>query len=170
MRLSNIIKKNIQTFSIVEKPEEKIELASEMKMFDFFNVFFSLDEKAWSKVPDKIKMKHSFMLLQYLSIKIPDIATFTQNMISPAIIDTLHLMLSRDNGGRSPGWMYTKIPKLDGTMKLDLKKYDKSLVRSFKEKYLLDGKDFESMITYHPSIIEDILKQEQEARDLKKTK
>jgi hypothetical protein len=172
MKLSDITKKqpinNFQliddiTTSNVEKPAAKI------GMFDFFKVFFSTKHSDWSTISNDEKLGHSFMLLQYLSIKEPEIAAMSQNMLTPVVIDALHFLFSKNYGGKSPGWMFTKLSRKQEKA-IDLKKYSKEILTRIKSRYRLDSKDFDFLLTYETSLLEELLIQEQSSIDMKKQK
>jgi hypothetical protein len=167
MQLSKILKKKLNNPDYALADSTEIESVKQLGLFDFFKLFFSFDSNAWSEVSSEQKMKHSYMLLEYLSINEPEIATLSQNMLSPAIIDALHLMFSKNYNGRVPGWMYSKVSR---QKKLDLAKFDKSIVRDFKNRYTLDFKDIQFLLIHQKSELEEFLTDEQQAREFKKIK
>ena len=173
--LSKILGKKLNNVEVhigySEEIEEDKKAEPKIDMFEFFRRFFSTNKATWDEISDNEKMKHSFMLLQYLAIKEPDIATMSQNMFSPTVIDTLQVMFSVNNGGKSPGWMFTKAPNLrKAAMVIDLKKYDKSIISKIKETYQLDGKDFDFFMTWYQKPLQDLLITEQASIDMKKQK
>jgi hypothetical protein len=76
-------------------------------------------------------------------------------------------MFSKNYNGRVPGWMYSKVSR---QKKLDLAKFDKSIVRDFKNRYTLDFKDIQFLLIHQKSELEEFLTDEQQAREFKKIK
>ena len=168
--LSKILKKNQPNVALQfdSSSEDSVETIK-IELFDFIRRFYSTNKASWAEVSDEVKMKHSYMLIQFLSIKEAEITMLVQNMLTPRIIDTMHMMFSKNNDGKVPGWMYTKTAK-SPTDILNLKKVDKSILSKIREKYQLDGKDLEFFVIYNPQPLEKIIKEEQLAIDMKKQK
>lgn len=109
-----------------------------MNVFKFFHAFFSNDDEAWKKIPNKIKVEHSYMLYRMLANKYPkDIHELHISYVSNdyRVIDALHNTFKRLK--KQPQWAYNK--KLEDTKKRDNEAFkfvnslDKKLLYSFCE-------------------------------------
>lgn len=118
-----------------------------LEFFDFLKIFFTDDQNMWFKVDDKTKKLHGYRLMQFLSIEYPttifNISQLTNNV---GVIDSLHNIFKVMD---YPSWLY-----VDGKSKTknsyttlnNLKKYPKNLIDNVKERYKMDGKDFELFV------------------------
>lgn len=171
MSLSRILKRKVENVSILEVEHSSTDSKIvDIPLFDFTKRFFSKNKESWSEVSDEVKMKHSFMLLQFLSINEAEIAMMIQNSISPRTIDVLHLLFSNNYDGKTPGWMFTKVYKNKLDVEVNLKKYDGSSIQLLREKHNLDFKDFEFLMLHHGSELKEFLDEQEKNNSMKKTK
>lgn len=125
-------------------------------LFDFFKKFFEKNDD-WYKIPNKIKEKHAYMLMQFLAIKLPDMMHILNKEHSVIIIDLLHEI--NKVYGKSPGWMYTKaVQTQKSEEKLDLKKYPKDYIKLYKEIQNFNEKDMNDLCEMFPKELDNYFK------------
>ena len=81
-----------------------------MKLFEYINVMFSSPDK-WSRLKAYDKVKNSFMINRFMSIKFPIQANLFNKLKidSVGVAESWRMVASKFN--RVPGWIYTRVRK-----------------------------------------------------------
>jgi len=81
-----------------------------MKLFEYINVMFSSPNK-WSQLKAYDKVKNSFMINRFMSIKFPIQANLFNKLKidSVGVAESWRMVASKFN--RVPGWIYTRVRK-----------------------------------------------------------
>jgi hypothetical protein len=81
-----------------------------MKLFDYIKVMFSSTEK-WNKLKVYDKVKNSFMVNRFMSIKFPMQANLFNVLKTDPMgaAESWRMVASKFN--RVPGWIYTRVRK-----------------------------------------------------------
>lgn len=135
-----------------------------LPLFDFFKLFYS-DSKEWDLIPDKVKSGHSYMLMQFLAIKVPEMMQFLNKSNSSVVVDILHEMFK--HYGKPPAWMYTKTDKSKKIKNIDLSKYSKEFITLYTTMNNLNKKDFDMLLELHDTELKKYFDEQNKGYELK---
>ena len=122
-----------------------------MKLFEYINVMFSSLDK-WKKLKAYDKIKNSFMINRFMSIKFPIQANLFNKLKTDSVgtAESWRMIASKFN--RVPGWIYTRVRKTKKEKKwepteeaLDFyMKINEIGTREYKEAFKFNPKEMKS--------------------------
>jgi len=124
-----------------------------MKLFDYIKVMFSSTEK-WNKLKAYDKVKNSFMVNRFMSIKFPMQANLFNVLKTDPMgaAESWRMVASKFN--RVPGWIYTRVRKIKKEKKWEPTKEALDFYLKINE---IGKREYEEAFKYNPKEIKDTL-------------
>lgn len=138
--VENPIKRESKSVDSDKEVEQYInDSISKIDLFPYYRAFFD-STGVWSRLTDKAKMSHAFMIIRAISAKHPEYMQELNKNHNVHLLDALHRAFSKPNG-KPPSFMYIKInrQKVDNRLhKIDDKTIDDYLKINGIERKMFD--------------------------------